>query len=144
MNGAPAKPMSGVCAGQRRAQTADRREDLGGVLLRRRQMERVDRRRRPQRLREDRRGMELETEAETVERRQDVAEQDRRVESETSHRLQGHFDRELRRPHHGQEVVLGAQRPVLGEVAPGLAHDPDRGVRGTAAGALQAARKVAA
>ena len=42
-------------------------------------------------------------------------------------RHQRRLHRQLRRPGHGQEGVLLAQRPVLGQATPGLAHEPDRG-----------------
>ena len=40
--------------------------------------------------------------------------------------LEGDLGRHLRRLAHRQEVVLGAHRPVLRQVAAGLAHDPHR------------------
>jgi hypothetical protein len=55
---------------------------------------------------------------------QDVAEDDRRVDAEPVHRLQRHLDGQLRRPDHGQEVGPLAHSPVLGQVAPRLAHHP--------------------
>src|SRR5207302_3481165 len=49
-------------------------------------------------------------------------------------RLQARLDGELGRAAHGEEVVLLAQRPVLGQVAARLAHDPERrAVHGLAA-----------
>ena len=56
---------------------------------------------------------------------QDVAEDDRRVHAEDVHRLQGHFDGELRCPHHREEVRALAHGTVLGEIASRLAHHPD-------------------
>ena len=77
-----------------------------------------------------------------LQRRHDVAEEDRGVEFETPQRLQGHLRRQVRRARQRLEVDLGAQRPVLGQVAPRLTHDPDRPVR--RGWRRQAARKAPA
>ena len=58
---------------------------------------------------------------------EDVAEDDRGVDAEQIHRLQGDLDGQLRRTHHGEEVGALPHRAILGEVAAGLAHHPDRG-----------------
>src|SRR6185436_3329907 len=54
------------------------------------------------------------------------AEQDRGVEPEALDRLQRHLAGQLRGPAHLPEAGAGAHRPVLGHVAPRLAHEPDR------------------
>ena len=72
---------------------------------------------------------------------EDVGEQDRRVQRETAQRLQGDFAGQFRGLGHGQEAAGGgAAGAVLGQVAAGLAHQPDGGaVHGLAAqGAQQA------
>ena len=61
---------------------------------------------------------------------EDVAEQNRCVERVAIEWLQSHLGGEVhirRQPH--EAAGLGAHRPVFGEVAPGLAHQPHRGVR---------------
>ena len=62
------------------------------------------------------------------ERHQDVGEQDRGVDADEVDRLQRDLDGELGRPAHLEEAVLLADRAVLGEVATGLSHHPDRRV----------------
>ena len=58
---------------------------------------------------------------------QDVGEQDRRIEREPVQRLQGDLARELRGAAQRKEAA-GARprRPIFGEIATGLAHEPDR------------------
>ena len=73
--------------------------------------------------------------------RHDVAEEDRGIELEAPQRLQGHLGGQLGRAREVLEVDLGAQLPVLGQVAPGLAHHPDRACAAPAA-RRQAARKA--
>ena len=63
------------------------------------------------------------------ERREDVHEDDGRVQREAAQRLESGLHGELGRGeelHHGVPLAEGA---VLGEVAPGLPHQPDRRVR---------------
>ena len=68
------------------------------------------------------------TDAQRLGDHQDVAEEDRGVElREATQRLQGHFDRKVGGTDHRDEVGLGLEGPVLGQVATGLAHDPDGG-----------------
>ena len=56
---------------------------------------------------------------------QDVGEQDRPVEAEATDRLERDFGRRCTVVGKRQEAaLLFPQRPVLGEVAPGLAHQP--------------------
>jgi hypothetical protein len=73
----------------------------------------------------------MQAEAHGVRDREDVGEQDGRIEREAIERLQGHLAREL-----GclaqREKVAGA-RPgavVFRQVPPGLTHQPDGGVGG--------------
>jgi len=59
--------------------------------------------------------------------RQNVGEQNRRIETEAPHRLQSRFRRQLRAVAEGEKSAgLFPQRPILGQVAAGLAHQPDR------------------
>src|SRR5206468_1935155 len=56
---------------------------------------------------------------------QDVREHDRCIQREAPERLEAGLDRQLGRAAHREEVGALAQRAVLGQVAPGLAHDPE-------------------
>jgi hypothetical protein len=77
-------------------------------------------------------GRELEADAHRLERQQDVGEDDGGVELEAAERLQRDLRRHLRVAAHLDEGELLADRAVLGEVAPGLPHQPDgRRVDGT-------------
>ena len=70
---------------------------------------------------------ETVTDAQGLRDHQDVREQDRRVElREAAERLQRDLDRELRRANHRDEIGLGLEGAVFGQVASGLTHDPDR------------------
>ena len=84
---------------------------------------------------------EAQTQPHRVGNGQDVGEQDRRIEVETLQRLQGHLAgvlRVLRQPHETAGAL--ARGAVLGQVAAGLAHHPDRrGVGGFAAQRAQEA-----
>ena len=66
---------------------------------------------------------ELERRTHRLERQQDVREEDGGVDPE-AHRLQRHLHGELRRLAQLEQRVLLAHLPVLGHVAPGLAHEP--------------------
>ncbi len=77
---------------------------------------------------------EVQTEAHRVRNRQDVGEQNRRVEIETAQRLQGYLAGELGVFAQVEKTAcLLARGSILGQVTPRLAHDPDRrGVGGLA------------
>src|SRR5207342_2923209 len=71
---------------------------------------------------------EVQAQAHGVGHGEDVGEQDRGVEREAAQRLQRDFAGEFRGLGHRQEAAgLGARGAVLGQVAAGLAHQPDRG-----------------
>ncbi len=74
-------------------------------------------------------GLEGEIHAHALERCHDVAEEDGGIELEAPQGLKRHFGGEVGRARERLEVDLGAQRAVLGQIAPGLAHDPDGSVR---------------
>ena len=61
------------------------------------------------------------------ERRNDVAEHDRRIEGHAAERLQGDLDGQLGLADRLEDVSLPPGLAVLGEVPAGLAHEPDRG-----------------
>ena len=88
----------------------------------------LDRRRVPQRLELRARAiLEPNPAAQRIRHYQDVGEQDRGIEAVASDGLQGGFRRELGRIAELEKVsCLAAQRAIFGQVAPGLAHQPDR------------------
>src|SRR5215216_3788464 len=57
---------------------------------------------------------------------EDVAKNDRGIHAELVHRLERHLYGEVRSAHHGEEVRALPHGTVLGQVAAGLAHHPDR------------------
>ena len=73
---------------------------------------------------------EVERYAERFKRQQQVREEDRGVDLDTVDGLQRHLGREFRLPADLQQGVPGADGAVLGHVAAGLPHEPDRGVVG--------------
>jgi hypothetical protein len=75
--------------------------------------------------------LEVETETHCVGNRQDVGEQDRRVERKAVERLQRDFGRIVRVLREAKEAACTAARGVvLGQIAARLAHQPDRRVLG--------------
>src|SRR5690606_25377050 len=75
---------------------------------------------------------------------EDVGEDDGGVEAEAPDGLQRHLARELWRLAEAEEVRLRPHRAVLGQVAPGLPHDPDGRTRNrlTAKGLQKERRSV--
>src|SRR5439155_25766882 len=71
-------------------------------------------------------GVELDRNAHGHERDQDVREENRGVEGEAFDRLRGHLRAQFWRAADLEEGVLLTDRAVLGQVAAGLQHDPDR------------------
>ena len=69
---------------------------------------------------------EVERDAHRLERQQQIGEQDRGVDVDAAHRLQRDLGRELGRAADLEQRVALAQRAVLGHVAAGLPHEPDR------------------
>ena len=89
-------------------------------------------------IRDDGAGIEVELDAERRHRAHDVRKDDRRVERIALERHQRHLGRELRFAGELLEAVLLAELAVLGQIAPGLAHDPERPARhGLAANGFQ-------
>ncbi len=107
---------------------ADGGEDVAEVALDVGLDEAGDVRQRAYRAVEDRAvaGGEAQPGAHGVERQQDVGEDDRGVDAEAPHRLQGDLGGELGRAAEGEEVHPLAQGAVLGEVAARLPHQPNR------------------
>ncbi len=56
---------------------------------------------------------------------EDIAEDDRRVDADEVHRLEGDLHRQLRCAHHREEVRPRAHGAIFGQVATGLTHHPD-------------------
>ena len=73
---------------------------------------------------------DVDAEADGVGGHDDVAVQHGGVDAVAAHRLQRDLGRELRLLDRVEDRALAAQRPVLGQAAPGLAHEPHRRVRG--------------
>ena len=72
-------------------------------------------------------GLECHVAAERMRHHQDVGEQDRGIEAEAADRLQRDLGGELRREAEIEEPAGAlAQRAIFGQIAPGLAHEPDR------------------
>ena len=115
------------------------RRDLAGIGL----AEGRHRGRGPDGLRHHRTRLEVEVDAEGRNRAHDVGEHDRRVEGKAPERLQGDLGRELRLARELLEAVALAKRPVFGEIAAGLTHDPKRPARDRLArdGALEEGRR---
>src|SRR5207244_8727535 len=75
--------------------------------------------------------LEGKSHSDRVGERENVREEDRWVQRKALKRLQGDFGRERRRFTQGEEASRAAPRfVVLGKVAPRLAHQPHRRVRG--------------
>ena len=73
--------------------------------------------------------IEIELDAERRHRAHDVGEHNCRVERKALQRHQRDFGRELGVARERLEAVLLAELAVLGQVAAGLAHDPERPAR---------------
>ena len=129
MNGAPANPMSGnwpfsscwICrmASQHEAQFLARIEaaqafDVGG---------RGERALEARTLAPD----EVEGQPQRSQGDQQVREQDRRIHLDAAQRLQRDLRGQVRLTANLEQAVAFPQRPVLGHVPAGLAHEPDRG-----------------
>src|SRR5271154_3045581 len=72
---------------------------------------------------------EIEAESHRVRYRQDVREQDRRIEREACKRLQRDFGGEIRGFTQREKTARAlACRVVFREIAASLAHQPDRGI----------------
>ena len=83
---------------------------------------------------------EVEADAHGLQRQQDVGEHDGRVQIEAAERLQRDLRRHVRPPAHLHEAHLLADGAVLGQVAAGLAHEPDgRRVDGFAGAGIEKA-----
>ncbi len=68
---------------------------------------------------------ELQLGAHRLQRQQDVGEEDGGVDAQDVDRLDGHLGGELGGLAEGEEVHLLADGAVFGEIAAGLAHQPD-------------------
>ena len=133
------EPDEGPVRAQLRPNPADALQDEGRVLLRVQRPHGTRIGGGPDGLLQDRAGIEVQPHAHTLQRSHDVAEEDGGVQGEPLHGLERDPRRDLRRLGGGEEVHLLPELPVLGEVAPRLAHDPDGRVSPplAAAGALE-------
>ena len=73
---------------------------------------------------------EIELQAHPNQHRQNVGEDDPRIQSKGVERLHGYLGGEFRRGDHFEHRMFGPDRPVLCHITPGLAHQPDRRVLG--------------
>ena len=73
---------------------------------------------------------ELEPDAERFDDQQDVGEENRAVDAQALDRLERHLRRRVGVPAKLEEREALTQRAILRQVASGLAHQPDRRVRG--------------
>ncbi len=69
----------------------------------------------------------VEADAHALEGQEDVGEDDGGVELEAGHRLESDLGGDLGPPAQLDEAQPLTDRPVLGQVAAGLPHKPDRG-----------------
>ena len=72
-------------------------------------------------------GRDVDAEADGVRRHDDVAVHDGGVDAVAAHRLQRDLGRQVGLLDGVEDRALAPHRPVLGQAAPGLAHEPDRG-----------------
>ena len=110
----------------RRAGTGEphRLEHERHIALRDERGQRLDLRVRANGVANHRTRLELEGDTHALQRRHDVTEQNRRIQWKTLDGLQSDFGGELRAARERQEVHTRAQLPILGQIAPGLPHDP--------------------
>ncbi len=127
MNGAPANPMSGTGEAARMSRIASRSGPTAASGSK--VYEAGDVAGGPDRCLDDRTdaGLDLERHPETGERGRDVGEEDRRVHPEPADRLEGDLGAEGRIPGDLDERGALPDGPELGQRAPGLTHEPDRG-----------------
>src|SRR5690242_10188468 len=78
---------------------------------------------------------EAKLQAHPLEWRQDIGVDNRCVDVERAHRLERDLGRQLGRLDHLQKAVARADRTVLGHIAAGLAHKPNRRAVGLLAAA---------
>ena len=129
MNGAPAKPMSGVRAelgGEQPHRLGDVGDVVGGQVA---QLGEVG----PgaDRAGDDRAdpGDDVEVDTDRRQRHHDVGEEDRGVDAVAAHRLQGDLGDQVGPAARLEHADALADRAVLGQRPAGLAHEPHRGVR---------------
>ncbi len=124
MNGAPANPINGTVAqlGDQRPRGRGDVRDVGGDEL----AQHVQVGRRADRLLDDRAdaGDDVDPDPDGHQRHHDVGEEDGGVDAVPAHRLQRDLGDELRVAARIEHRVAGAQCPVFGQRAPGLAHEP--------------------
>ena len=79
-------------------------------------------------------GLDVDAEPDSVRWHDDVAVEDRGVDAVAAHRLQRDLGGELGLLDRIEDRAVAAYGPILGQAAPGLAHEPHRGVPSGSAG----------
>ena len=105
-----------------------RLEDVGGVGLGIERAEPVEVGGRAEGLGDDRAGAgdDVDAEADGGDRHHDVGVEDGGVDAVAPHGLQGELGGEVGLGDRVEDGAVASERPVLGQRAPGLAHEPDR------------------
>lgn len=85
--------------------------------------------------------LDVEVDADGLERHHDVTEEDGRVDAEAADRLHGDLDDEVGRRARGEHRDARADLVVFRQRPPGLTHVPDRGVGDGPAGGRHAGRR---
>jgi len=111
------------------AEQANRLQHEGHTLLRIRDPKRVHLIGTPDGSLDDRPGREIQLHAHSLYWRHDVAEENRRVHSKSTHGLKCDLYRQFGRFCEREKVHLRPDLPILRQIAPSLAHDPHRRVR---------------
>ena len=140
VNGAPAKPISGTRPSSSRLHLADRLQHVRQRLARLERAQPIDVVGTADRALDLRPFAldEVEGQAHRLERQQQIGEEDRGVDVDAADRLQRDLGGEVGLPADLQQRIPLAKRAVLGHVAAGLAHEPDRrGVHRLAPAGLQ-------
>ena len=128
MNGAPAKPISGTSPASSRDTSRSASSTKGTSVSGIADAQRVEVGGAAHGMVDHRTGVlcKAEADAHTLERQEDVGEDDGGIELEAGQWLKGDLGGHLGPTAHLDEAQALADRPVLGQVAAGLTHEPDR------------------
>ena len=129
VNGAPAKPINATpvpASSRRTAATVSATYGASSSGNERPQPRQIGRRAEGRRHHGPATVLHLDAEADGVDRHHDVGEENRRVHPVAAHGLQGQLRRQRRVTDGGQYGAVPRAARVLGQRAPGLAHEPHR------------------